>query len=381
MSEDATGVVAPEARGSGPGDPATTVAVPRGAAPGAASGTPAYPSLAEAVESFAHGLVAASPRTAANYRSALNRFCEFLRDQELDPTLMSTSQLALTVLDDFYLWLLHQRGRDHKRTAITYTNGARAFVAYLDRRGALAPGLSYERMKGGLRELIGRAPYPTPRIDDGIARVVTYVNTIPAPPATGPTRAAHLALLRDRTIITTLYGTALRRAELAALNRADVADGRRAEALITGKGGKERVVFFDPASLAAIRAYLAARADSYRPLFLRHDDGRGQPGRGGEHYRLSGHAVWAIVTRYGRLAGVELTPHHLRHLRARVLLNQGMSLSLLQDLLGHSSPDTTKRIYAQHSQAHLREAVARFGLSADEVVRRYEEITPNTSDE
>jgi len=47
-----------------------------------------------------------------------------------------------------------------------------------------------------------------------------------------------------------------------------------------------------------------------------------------------------------------------------------MSLSLLQDLLGHSSPDTTKRIYAQHSQAHLRQAVAQYNLSAEEVVAR-----------
>ena len=52
------------------------------------------------------------------------------------------------------------------------------------------------------------------------------------------------------------------------------------------------------------------------------------------------------------------------------MLNNGMSLSLLQDLLGHASPETTKRIYAQHSRAHLREAVAQFGTPAAEIVRR-----------
>ncbi len=330
----------------------------------------AYPTLAAATRAFGTSLVAKSPRTAANYHSALARFAEYLRDQGHNPDVMSTSELEGSVLESFYIWLLDHHGRDHKRTAVTYLSGVRAFLSYLDRHEHLHPGLSYERMKAGLRDLVGRLPYPTPRIDDAIARVVTYVTSLPVPAPQGKLDQARLTLLRDRAIITTLYGTALRRAELASLSRADVQDGRLAEAIITGKGGKERVVFFDAPSLAAIRAYLTARSDTYRPLFLRHDDARGQPTRGGETYRLSGHAVWTIVTSYGRLAGVELTPHHLRHLKARVLLNRGMSLSLLQDLLGHSSPDTTKRIYAQHSQAHLRQAVAQYSISAEEVAER-----------
>jgi len=330
----------------------------------------AYPTLATAIAAFGASLVAKSPRTAENYRSALARFTEYLRDHGHDPVVMSTDQIEATVLEAFYIWLLDHHGRDHKRTAVTYLSGVRAFLSYLDRHDQLHASLSYERMKAGLRDLVGRLPYPTPRIDDAIARVVMYVTDLPVPPPHGKLDQARLTLLRDRAIITTLYGTALRRAELASLTRADVADGRLREAIITGKGGKERIVFFDEPSLAAICAYLAARNDTYRPLFLRHDDARGAPQRGGETYRLSGHAIWTIVTTYGRHAGVELTPHHLRHLRARVLLNRGMSLSLLQDLLGHSSPDTTKRIYAQHSQAHLRQAVAQYSVSAQEVAER-----------
>lgn len=341
----------------------------RAITPAEPAATRSYPPLADAMTAFSASLVAKSPRTAQNYQSALVRFSEYLRDQNCDPSVMSTAAINPAVLESFYIWLLDTRGRDHKRTAITYLSGVRAFLAYLDRHEHLPAGLSYERMKAGLRDLVGRLPYPTPRIDDAIAQVVVYVNGLPVPAPQGKTDQARLALLRDRAIITTLYGTALRRAELASLTRADVQDGRLAEAIITGKGGKERIVFFDEPSLAAIHAYLAARGDSYRPLFLRHDDARGQPTRGGDNYRLSGHAIWTIVTSYGRLAGVELTPHHLRHLRARVLLNRGMSLSLLQDLLGHSSPDTTKRIYAQHSQAHLRQAVAQYSLSAEEVAQ------------
>jgi integrase len=329
-----------------------------------------YPGLPEAYRNFHASLVAKSPRTAENYAAALRRFDEFLRDTARTPDVMTTDQIDGRALEAFYLWLLEQRGRAAKRTAITYVAGVRAFLAFLDRHAWLAPHVSYERMKAGLRALIGRVPYPTPRIDEAIARVITYVNERPLPPATPQTRQARLTLLRDRAILTTLYGTALRRAELAGLNRADVQDGWAGEAIITGKGAKERIVFFDVESLAAIRMYLQERNDSYRPLFIRHDDGRGDPVRGGERYRLSGHYIWATVKRYGHLAGVALTTHHLRHLRARVMLNNGMSLSLLQDLLGHASPETTKRIYAQHSQAHLREAVAQFGTPAAEVLQR-----------
>src|SRR5205807_8923899 len=96
--------------------------------------------------------------------------------------------------------LLEQPGRAAKRTAITYVAGVRAFLAFLDRNAWLAPHVSYERMIAALRALIGRVPYPTPRIDEAIARVITYVNERPLPPATPQTRQARLTLLRDRAI-------------------------------------------------------------------------------------------------------------------------------------------------------------------------------------
>src|SRR2546423_77895 len=211
-----------------------------------------YPGLPEAYHTFHASLVAKSPRTAENYAAALRRFDEFLRDTARTPDVMTTDQIDGRALEAFYLWLLGQRGRAAKRTAITYVAGVRAFLAFLDRHAWLAPHVSYERMKAGLRALIGRVPYPPPRIDEAIARVITYVNERPLPPATPQTRQARLTLLRDRAILTTLYGTALRRAELASLNRADVQDGRAGEAIITGKGSKERIVSLDAEPPAAI---------------------------------------------------------------------------------------------------------------------------------
>jgi site-specific recombinase XerD len=78
--------------------------------------------------------------------------------------------------------------------------------------------------------------------------------------------------------------------------------------------------------------------------------------------------VWAIVKRYARAVGVPATTHHFRHSKASVLLNRGASLSEVQDILGHASPETTKRIYAHYQVEHLREAFDRYSASAEELV-------------
>lgn len=332
-----------------------------------------FPSFDRAVDAFADTLVAKSPLTARNYLSALNRFRDFLTDSRLDPATLTTDRLPPDVMERFYTWLLRRHGRERRSTAITYVGEVRAFFRFLDRSRWLHPDFSYERAKDALRQLIGRVNYKTPRIDDGIALVVTYVNNM-SPESVGANQVErYRELLRDRAILATLYATGMRRAELASLNRTDVQDGRSREGLVTGKGDKERVVFFDEPALAAIRAYLEARNDIYLPLFLRHDDGRGKPGPRGEHWRLSPRAVWEVVKKYGRLAGVDVTTHHLRHLKARVMLNEGAQLSEVQDILGHSSPATTKKIYAPYTKQHLREAFDRFSVPADELARRVKE--------
>jgi integrase/recombinase XerD len=77
-----------------------------------------------------------------------------------------------------------------------------------------------------------------------------------------------------------------------------------------------------------------------------------------------------VAKKYAALAGVDGTTHHVRHLKARVLLNRGAQLAEVQDILGHASPNTTKKIYAQYTKQHLREAFDKYSLPADEVARR-----------
>jgi integrase/recombinase XerD len=160
----------------------------------------------------------------------------------------------------------------------------------------------------------------------------------------------------------------MRREEVASLSRSDVQDGHARQALITGKGSKERIVFFDDQALQAIRAYLEARADRLAPLFLRHDLGRGkQAGPGGRRWRLSPKGVWDVVKRYAAAVGVDATTHDFRHAKASVMLNRGANLSEVQDILGHASPETTKKIYAHYEVSHLRDVFERYSATAEEL--------------
>ena len=64
--------------------------------------------------------------------------------------------------------------------------------------------------------------------------------------------------------------------------------------------------------------------------------------------------------RYGNACGISISPHDFRHTKASTMLNRGAKLSEVQDILGHASPETTKRIYAHYETSHLRDVFDRF---------------------
>jgi len=325
----------------------------------------AEPTVAHALAAFEESLAARSPRTRATYGSALRRFVEFLETRGVAVGSLQTRALEPTVAEEYHTWLVGQYGRERRATVVTYLAALRAFLRFLDRRGWLPPDASYERLRDRLAEVVGRGQYRTPRIDRRLPLIVVHADGLPLPAPDRP--ADRLTLLRDRALLHVLFSSGMRREETSRLNRQDLEDGWRGEALITGKGDKERVAFLDDEALAAVRRYLAERNDGYLPLFLRHDRARGQPGPGGARYRLSPQSIWVIVKRYARQAGVQATPHAFRHTKASVMLNRGAKLSEVQDILGHASPETTKRIYAHYEVAHLREAFDRFSASPTEL--------------
>lgn len=142
--------------------------------------------------------------------------------------------------------------------------------------------------------------------------------------------------LRDRAILTLLYGCGLRISEALALNVGDITD--RSDFLrVKGKGNKERIVPLLPIVWQCISAYLAEspyKLSVGEPLFL---------GARGE--RLSPRIIQRQVQKLRYRLGLadNLTPHALRHTFATQLLSEGVDLRSLQELLGHSSLITTQR--------------------------------------
>ena len=77
--------------------------------------------------------------------------------------------------------------------------------------------------------------------------------------------------------------------------------------------------------------------------------------------------VSVAVGDFDRDGKLDVVSANIRGNDVSVLLNRGASLSEVQDILGHASPDTTKRIYAHYQVEHLRDAFDRYSASAEEL--------------
>jgi site-specific recombinase XerD len=138
-----------------------------------------------------------------------------------------------------------------------------------------------------------------------------------------------------------LYASGLRVSELVGLDLQDLLAEQRTLRVL-GKGRKERMVPYHEVAAEVLGVYLAQRADflatndlpSTSALFLNQ--------RGG---RLTPTSVRTLLRRALEAASVRarVSPHALRHSFATHLLNRGMDLRAIQELLGHASLSTTQR--------------------------------------
>jgi site-specific recombinase XerD len=165
--------------------------------------------------------------------------------------------------------------------------------------------------------------------------------------------------LRDRALLETLYATGMRVSEAAALKLPDIDWGSGEIRVVSGKGGKERVVLLGRHAVAALRLYLdnsrgVLMARGKRELLT--TDAVWINSRGTQ---LSAHAIYTHVLQNATRAGVlkSVTPHTLRHSFATHLLEGGADLRVVQELLGHSSLSSTQ-IYTRVSSAHLKSVYA-----------------------
>jgi len=150
-----------------------------------------------------------------------------------------------------------------------------------------------------------------------------------------------------RVIITTLYATGMRRAELARLKIEDIDSQRMVIHVRQGKGGKDRDVTLSPRLLEVLRDYWKWRKPQ---VYLFPSLLRPRPDK-----PITSKTIWYAVREAARRAGIKkrITPHTLRHSWATHLLERGTDLKTIQMLLGHVDLEATT-IYLHLSQRHLQ---------------------------
>jgi site-specific recombinase XerD len=289
---------------------------------------PAFKSAESYLEAYLRELSAVGNRsrhTIRNYRNDIGDYLRWLREREREP--LQTNRR------EFRTYLGHLRDRGIVAASITRrTSTVHGFYRYLQREGALDRDLLYGAS-------LPKRPKTLPKVLD--PRVIATL--LEAPDASTP------AGMRDRAMLELLYAGGLRISELVGLDVGSV-DLDEGVAIVRGKGAKERVTLFGEPAMVALVRYLESGRPQFaiRPetaLFLNKNGGR-----------LSARSVQSLVKHHAVAAGIaqDVWPHLLRHSFATHLLDGGADLRIVQDLLGHSSANTTQ-IYTHVSRAKQAE--------------------------
>lgn len=171
---------------------------------------------------------------------------------------------------------------------------------------------------------------------------------------------------RDYCILTLFLNCGLRISELVGLNISDM----QGETLrVLGKGGKTRIIYLNDACQRAISQYLAVR----RPITGRDSNALFLSSR---NERVSRSTVHALVKKRLAAAGIDsaqYSSHKLRHTAATLMLQNGVDVRAVQEVLGHDHLNTTE-IYTHIDNESLRIAAKANPLSRIEKSRKTKDI-------
>jgi site-specific recombinase XerD len=297
-----------------------------------------------------------SPYTSQAYATPLKHFCTYLAGQgihcERDPVTALTVDHAI----GFVPWLRHDcfpdPDRPAKATLQLYLTALYRFYRALLKQGVTFDAAEIARLEETYRDARNIRGERRPK-DPKLAAVEAIIEAAYAIPSvrgdSHADRQRELSRLRDIAIVETLRSTGCRVGELVSLHREDL-DWMAHSALVKGKGTKYRKVYLDARAWSALVTYLRARGDggdaralARYPVFCGHGN-------------RSGHSPSPLTTRHvartirslseqADIGEVGVTPHYFRHVFATRALDRTENLALVQDMLGHASPATT-RVYA-----------------------------------
>lgn len=255
-----------------------------------------------------------SPKTEENHNIA----CKWLTDYfgNIDIETLTFEQIR-----DWKIWL--DKGTDGRpRSASTvreYIIRLRVVLRHLERKGE--PVINYELI--AIPKRPERVPeFLTPE------QVTELIHAISKPQR----GYAMMNRLRNRAIVSLLYASGIRSAELCRLNRPDI----RPDGTFTvfGKNSKARLCFLDERTRLYLDDYLMLRTDTNPALFISDQNGN----------RISKHTIQLIFAGAREKVDFEVPVHchALRHSFATNLLRNNANMRYVQEMLGHSSLTTTQ---------------------------------------
>jgi integrase/recombinase XerD len=250
------------------------------------------------------------PRTITNSLYSIESFISFIRKEGKDCIEDITRH-------DIEEWIEHEQDRGMKASTVDTRLGTlKAFLRFLIERHVLDPDLLSKKMSIRVPDALPRAIDP-----DDIKQLLSVIDHI-----------------RDRAIILVLLRTGMRVGELLNTVVDDVnLKERRIEIYEADKTRVGRVVYLSDDAMKALKAWLKIRKPNKSYLFYsqrKHLDG------------IKYTAVRNIFVKYLKRADLlhkGYTLHCLRHTCASELLNAGMRLECVQQLLGHSTIEMTRR--------------------------------------